>query len=124
MFGGVSSTMSGGAVIVGFSVSFPQPNGLTTTRCVQVAVRPTPSVTVQVMIVVPTGYGAVSSSLSLLTPVIETPVDGSVVGVPGVALAKSSPCAAVTVTSAGQEIVGAPAVTTVTSKLQPPPPSL
>jgi hypothetical protein len=45
-----------------------------------------------------------------------------VVGSPGVALAESWPAAAVTVTSAGQEIVGAPAVTTVTSKLQLPPP--
>src|SRR5882762_5757189 len=67
---------------------------VTITRCVQDAVRPLESEAVQVMIVVPTGYGSFNSrlqgcpgagwqSLSLRVPLIDTPAgdaDGAVGG--------------------------------------------
>lgn len=108
---------------------------VTITRCVQEAVRLSESVAVQVMIVVPTGYGSVNSrlqgspisgwqSLSLRVPLTDTPVP---VAEGGVTATVASPCplgAAAVKSGSGHVIVGAgetPGSITVTVKLHEPP---
>ena len=61
--GPVEAVTFGGAVIVGFSVS------LTVTVCVHDEWLPEASVAVQVIVVVPTGYGELNDWLSLRVPV-------------------------------------------------------
>src|SRR5687768_11709070 len=133
--------MSSGAVIVGFVVSFtPHPVALTVTVCLQLAVRPSASVTVHSIPVMPTGYGSVrafsiagvtncpSSSNTAGTPSLRTPTTvpppwALKVGVPTETVASSEFAGAVATLFAGQEIVGAGVPTTLTVKVQLPPPS-
>ena len=118
--GPVPMFIAGGAVIVGGVVS-PVQSAVTVIFCVQLAVRPSESFTVQFMFVTPVGYGSDSSSPSLRRPVTVTPVDGLVVGVPGSTVALPSE-PAVAVLFGGQLIVGSGVSVTVMVKLQLPPP--
>src|SRR5688500_6269497 len=72
---------SSGAVIVGLVVSLtPQPAAFTVTVCLQVAVRPSASVTVQSIPVMPTGYGSVNGTI--IAGVTKTPSSSNTAGVP------------------------------------------
>jgi hypothetical protein len=121
--------MSAGAVMVGGAVSLAQ-GAWTLILWVQLAVRPTESETVQVIIVTPVGYGAFSGTttagvtitpfssytagvLSLRTPVTVTPVAGVVVGVPGSTVAEPDP-SSVADLSGGQDMVGGGVFVSVT----------
>jgi len=109
--------------------------------CVQLAVRPPASVTVQVIPVVPIGYGSVTAwttagvttfpssskvagESSLRTAVTVPPPDALIIGVPGPIgnVNSVSPSGAVTVMFAGHEIVGGLVSRTVTVKKQLDPP--
>src|ERR1041384_2047067 len=111
----VDTLTSGGAVMVGGVVSLL----LTVTVCVHEAERPTLSVAVHVIVVVPTGNGSLKSLSSLRSAVTVAPL--LAVGVPGSTVA-SQPSVIVVVTGAGQGIVGRPPSPTVMLKLQEPPP--
>jgi hypothetical protein len=95
---------------------------VTTIVCTQVAIRPNWSVAVQVMKVVPIGYGSVTGRSSLLSLLIITLLPVAE-GVPTLTVASDWPDGAATVWFAGQVIVGAAAATTVTVKVQLPPPT-
>src|SRR5689334_1387849 len=81
---------------------------LTETVCVHCAVLLHASVAVQVIVVVPGGYGALSGWLSLRTPfTVGAGMQLSVaVAVPGLTLAVHEPAVANAVTFGGQEIPG------------------
>jgi hypothetical protein len=87
--GGVAMFTSGGAVMVGGVLSLV----VTVIVCVQLAVRPSESVAVQVMVVMPPGYGASIASPSLRVDVTVTPLP-VVVGVPTSTVASQAPLAA------------------------------
>src|SRR5687767_1398785 len=68
-----------------------------------------PSVAVQAMVVMPTGYGAVSGSASLRRPAIVTGQPSAwTVGSPGFTTAEHNPGSFPTVRSAGQEMLSSP----------------
>src|ERR1043165_7704474 len=130
--------MSGGAVMVGGVVSLSQ-CASTVTVCVQVAVRPSASVTVQRIEVTPIGYGSVngfdtagvmispsSSStagvLSLRRPVTVPPPLAVKVGVPTATVSSPELSVSLAILLAGQLMVGAGVSSTFTVKLQLPPP--
>jgi hypothetical protein len=95
-----------GQVIVGYWVS------VTVTICVQVAVRPLPSVTVHVTVVEPIGYVVLVWSLETLATVQLS----AVVGVPSEAtMASQEAGSALTFTAVGQVIVGFWVSVTVTT---------
>jgi hypothetical protein len=75
---------------------------------VQLALFPQESVAVQVIVVVPCGYGAPSGWLSLRTPFTVTgpPQLSLTVGLPGLTMAVHPPAAAITETADGQAMVG------------------
>ena len=95
----------------GFSLS------VTITICVAVAVRPLLSVTVQVTVVVPTGYNpsAANDAPSLVT--LATPQLSAVTALPRVTAAPHTPGSLFTVIAAGAVMVGGILSVTVTSKL-------
>src|ERR1044072_7048830 len=132
----VPTVTSAGAVMVGGVVSLPQVFELTVTFCAQLAVRPSASVTVQVMPVTPTGYGSVSGTscagvarlpssserpgmLSLRPPWMVAPLPEAVkVGVPTATVSLPLLSVSMAVLSVGQEMVGAAVPTTLTVKVQ------
>jgi len=86
---------------------------------------PVASVAFQVMVVVPTGYGAFNACPSLRVPPVVTPAQLSVaVGVPGFTAAEHRPGSFGTVMLLGQVITGGSVSLTVTVKLQPGPASV
>src|SRR5205814_10076566 len=94
--GEAATVTSAGQVIVGGWVS------LTITVCGQVTLLPELSVTVQTTVLVPTGKSAGASFVTVTGPQLS-----ATVGVPSVTLvAPHRPGEAITVTRAGQEIVG------------------
>ena len=87
---------AGGQLIFGFSVS------LTVTICVQVAVLPEPSITVQMTVVLPKGKLAGALLVTLATVQLS-----DVTGVPNITpLAEQVPASELTVTATGQVIFG------------------
>src|SRR3712207_3922748 len=105
--------MFAGQVMTGASPS------LTATVWVQVAAFPELSVAVQVIVVVPTGWGSFSGLPSLRAPPTVTPEQLSVaVAVPGFTVAAHWPGSLFTVSDAGQVIDGGSTSLTVTVKLQ------
>src|SRR5712691_11816932 len=88
----------------------------TITFCVQLLELPLTSVTVQTTALVPTRYGSLASLTTLLTPQLSLVLAGAPSATP---LALHKPASALTVTSAGQLIVGRSVSVTVTVKLHP-----
>src|SRR5205085_1261225 len=89
-----------GTVRTGFSASF------TVTFWVHVAELPAASVAVQVIVVLPTGYGSVRLLPSPRFPATVTPGLLSAVAAPGSSFAEHVPASVPAVTSAGQATVG------------------
>src|SRR5205823_14804140 len=102
--GSVYTETAGGAAIVGGWLS------VTITFCWQVAVLPEASVAVQMMQVVPTGYGSVVGLPSLRAAEAVAPgqlsATAGVLIMSPVTVAEHLPSSAFTFTSAGQVIVG------------------
>src|SRR5204862_3718418 len=99
-----------GTVSDGACVSF------TVMVCLQVELFPDPSVALQVMVVTPTGYGALSGCPSLRVPVVARLPEqlSTAVALPGLTVAEQKPASLPATTLAGQEIVGGVTSMTVT----------